>query len=278
MAIEETSDIFQQAFLYVGGKIGLLGSDFKPEIVIIGGSGLSGIDVWGVRDEDSMHAEIFQVSLSVQMAIVLKVANQPPVHGHAGNLVFGSVGKQKTPVTLMNAEPQYYQVGDVVLLNDHINILHLAGIHPLRRPNLDIYGPRFLPLSDTYHLELRILAHKVCAEVDASKTMKIHEGVYAFVAGPTCAFITSNWPLLIVLAMRREPKVECWELLRLICLDGCPNRGDDPRLAEIGAAELMTRVREGKVQHEIILDVAASSAEVIKMLMIVGMDVPKIPM
>lgn len=40
---------------------------------------------------------------------------------------------------------QSYSVGDVVCLNDHLNMAGLVGIHPLRGPNIDEFGTRFLP-------------------------------------------------------------------------------------------------------------------------------------
>lgn len=62
----------------------------------------------------------------------------------------------------------------------------MAGVNPLRGPNLDEFGPRFLALSDAYDLELRRAAHLAWKELtkDDPKQMAMHEGVYAFVAGP----------------------------------------------------------------------------------------------
>ncbi|KAK9331765.1 nucleoside phosphorylase domain-containing protein [Lipomyces starkeyi] len=76
-----------------------------------------------------------------------------------------------------------YKVGDLMVLNDHINFPGLAGWHPLKGSNDSLFGPRFLALSDAYDLELR---QKV---FESAKTLKlgraIHEGVYVFVSGPT---------------------------------------------------------------------------------------------
>lgn len=95
-----------------------------------------------------------------------------------------------------------YQVGDIVLLNDvcppfsgyvksangtqHIFLAGLAGVHPLRGPNAEEFGVRFPPLSDAYDLGLRRHVHHAWKEViPAQSTRKLHEGVYAFVGGPT---------------------------------------------------------------------------------------------
>ena len=41
-----------------------------------------------------------------------------------------------------------YNVGDVMIISDHVSFPSLAGNHPLRGANEDKFGPRFLPLSD----------------------------------------------------------------------------------------------------------------------------------
>jgi purine-nucleoside phosphorylase len=78
-----------------------------------------------------------------------------------------------------------YAVGDIVVLNDHIFLAGLAGVHPLRGPNMDQFGPRFPPLSDAYDLELRRSAHVAWRKSKVSdSSRRLHEGVYAFAAGP----------------------------------------------------------------------------------------------
>jgi purine-nucleoside phosphorylase len=59
-------------------------------------------------------------------------------------------------------------------------------VNPLRGPNLDSFGPRFIALSDAYDLELRRVAHLAWKEIakNRKKLMAMHEGVYAFVGGP----------------------------------------------------------------------------------------------
>lgn len=62
----------------------------------------------------------------------------------------------------------------------------LVGIHPLRGPNIEEFGVRFPPLSDAYDLDLRRRAHKAWVDLGLDKQeRRLHEGVYAFVAGPT---------------------------------------------------------------------------------------------
>ena len=67
----------------------------------------------------------------------------------------------------------------------HINLAGLAGIHPLRGPNIDEFGTRFPPLSDAYDLALRRQAHRTWKSLQqGTRTRKLHEGVYAYVSGP----------------------------------------------------------------------------------------------
>jgi purine-nucleoside phosphorylase len=67
----------------------------------------------------------------------------------------------------------------------HINFPGLAGINPLRGFNLDIFGPRFIALSDAYDLDLRRIAHLIWKELPSKDLkMALHKGVYAFVGGP----------------------------------------------------------------------------------------------
>jgi purine-nucleoside phosphorylase len=76
--------------------------------------------------------------------------------------------------------PEYIP-GDLMLISDHLNMLGMAGLSPLRGPNLDEFGPRFPDMSQAYHPELRRLAQEVAAE----SQIRLHEGVYVCLAGPS---------------------------------------------------------------------------------------------
>jgi purine-nucleoside phosphorylase len=71
--------------------------------------------------------------------------------------------------------------GDLMLINDHLNMPGLAGNNPLRGPNDDSFGPRFPDMIDAYTPALRQLAH----ETAVSLNFKLQEGTYAFVGGPS---------------------------------------------------------------------------------------------
>jgi len=133
------------------------------------------------------------------------------VETHAGNLVVGTLGgvpvaamegrfhayegydsKQITfPVRVLKAlgaemlvvsnacggmNPQYQQ-GDIMVIEDHINLL---GINPLVGINDDRLGPRFPDMSEPYDKKLIDLA----LEVARRENFVAHKGVYVAVLGP----------------------------------------------------------------------------------------------
>jgi purine-nucleoside phosphorylase len=74
-----------------------------------------------------------------------------------------------------------YQAGDLMLIKDHLNLIGMAGLNPLRGPNLDEFGPRFPDMSRAYDRDLLAIARGY-----ASKShFTLHEGVYACLAGPS---------------------------------------------------------------------------------------------
>ncbi|MFY0672528.1 MAG: purine-nucleoside phosphorylase [Bacteroidia bacterium] len=67
--------------------------------------------------------------------------------------------------------------GDLMVLNDHINLL---PDNPLRGKNFDELGPRFPDMSEPYDRKFIALAMEKAKNID----IKVHEGVYAVVTGP----------------------------------------------------------------------------------------------
>ncbi|TFH65924.1 MAG: purine-nucleoside phosphorylase [Gemmatimonadales bacterium] len=70
-----------------------------------------------------------------------------------------------------------WEPGDLVLMDDHINLL---GDNPLVGPNLDELGPRFPDMSEPYDREIQLIAMEVAAEAGIT----LHKGVYVAVPGP----------------------------------------------------------------------------------------------
>jgi purine-nucleoside phosphorylase len=137
------------------------------------------------------------------------------VEGHAGRLVIGTLEGQL--VMVMQGRSHYYEgysmqqvtlpirvmqllglqtlivtnasgglspdfrPGDLMLITDHINLIGMAGLSPLRGPNDASLGPRFPDMSEAYDLGLRNLALRVAAE----QNIKLHQGVYICLAGPS---------------------------------------------------------------------------------------------
>jgi purine-nucleoside phosphorylase len=68
-----------------------------------------------------------------------------------------------------------------MLISDHINLIGMAGLNPLRGPNIDEIGDRFPDMSRAYDPGLIELGRKVAAE----ENIKLQEGVYISLAGPS---------------------------------------------------------------------------------------------
>ena len=73
-----------------------------------------------------------------------------------------------------------YEVGDLMVINDHINFLGMAGQNPLMGPNLEAFGLRFPAMNRTYTRHLRQLADTVAAE----QGLTLQHGVYLGLSGP----------------------------------------------------------------------------------------------
>ena len=169
-----------------------------PAIGIILGTGLGGLVKEIAIETVIEYAEIPHFPLST-------------VESHHGKLIFGTLGgksvvamqgrfhyyegydlKQVTfPVRVMkflgvhtllisNAAGgmnQHFRRGDLMLIDDHINLL---GDNPLIGPNDEELGPRFPDMSEPYSIALM----KIAEEVALEKKIRIQKGVFVAVAGP----------------------------------------------------------------------------------------------
>lgn len=173
-----------------------------PRIGLVLGSGLS-LLADGVEHADSIaYHDIPHFPVST-------------VAGHAGRLVLGQLGG--APVVVMQGRVHYYegysmaqvtmpirlmqllgvemlivtnaaggirqdwQVGDLMAIDDHLNLVGMAGQHPLRGPNIDRLGPRFPGMTRPYDARLLRMLHQ---EAQA-RNITLRQGVYAMVSGPS---------------------------------------------------------------------------------------------
>ena len=169
-----------------------------PETAIILGTGLGSL-VDEIRDKHVIKYE--------------DIPNFPvsTVEGHSGRLIFGKLGDKD--IMAMQGRFHYYEgysmkevtfpvrvmrelgiktlfvsnaaggmhpdfeIGDLMIITDHINFF---PEHPLRGKNID-YGPRFPDMSEPYSHQLIAQAKEIAAEKD----IRVVEGIYVGVSGPT---------------------------------------------------------------------------------------------
>jgi purine-nucleoside phosphorylase len=173
-------------------------TNLQPEVAIILGTGLSGL----ADDID------IKVSLNYEDIPNFPVSTAP---GHHGKLIFGKLGgkivmammgrfhyyegysmQQITfPVRVMkflgikylfvsNASGGMnpdFEIGDIMIQNDHINLLP----NPLIGKHYPEFGDRFPDMSETYNKELIRRAVKIAAD----NNIKVQQGCYVGVTGPT---------------------------------------------------------------------------------------------
>ena len=173
-------------------------TDLRPEYLVILGTGLGKL------------AEQMEVEKSISYG---DIPHYPvsTVESHEGRLLFGKLGG-KTVVAMVGRFHYYegytmqqivfpirvlqqngattllvsnacggmhpdYRRGDIMLINDHINML---GDNPLVGPNDDELGPRFPDMSEPYAERLIEIAEEVALD----NNIKMHKGIYVAVPGP----------------------------------------------------------------------------------------------
>ncbi len=174
-------------------------TNYQPKFGLILGTGLGGL----VKE--------------IETAFVIPYEEIPhfpvsTVEGHSGQLIFGKLGGKRIvamqgrfhfyegysmnevvfPVRVMkllgvetlfvsNASGGVnpaYEIGEIMILNDHIN---LFPSNPLIGKNMDELGPRFPDMSEPYAKRLIKQARKIAQ----SHNIRVSEGVYAGLTGPT---------------------------------------------------------------------------------------------
>jgi purine-nucleoside phosphorylase len=74
-----------------------------------------------------------------------------------------------------------FRPGQVMLITDHLNLMGMAGVSPLRGENDPGFGPRFPDMSQAYDPELR----RLVLEVAGQAGLTLHQGVYVCLGGPS---------------------------------------------------------------------------------------------
>ncbi len=174
-------------------------TSFVPEIGIILGTGLGGL----VKQLTIEHIIPYENIPNFRLSTV---------EGHSGKLIFGELGGRK--VVVMQGRFHYYEgytleevtfpirvmkflgiqqlfasnasgglnptfeVGDLMILTDHINFF---ATNPLIGKNIPELGPRFPDMSDVYDPQLI----KRVKEIATLHSIKLQEGVYVGISGPS---------------------------------------------------------------------------------------------
>ncbi|XP_049860709.1 purine nucleoside phosphorylase-like [Schistocerca gregaria] len=81
-------------------------------------------------------------------------------------------------------------VGDIMLIKDHISLMGFAGNGPLIGPNDERFGPRFVSMNKAYNVNLRKKAHEVAKQMGISDVVK--EGIYCCIGGPNYETVAEN--------------------------------------------------------------------------------------
>ena len=173
-----------------------------PEVGLILGSGLN-----GYVENLKSSTEIIRVKYSELPGFVM-----PTTSGHKGELVFATVNGKRLlimagrfhyyeghpiqrvvfPIRIMirlgikrliitnaaGAINQFFEVGNLMVFTDHINLL---GVNPLIGHNMPEFGPRFPDMTEVYDDELR---EKIINQA-ANEGIRLEQGVYVATTGPS---------------------------------------------------------------------------------------------
>lgn len=192
-----TSQEFEEAANLIRSR-----TQHSPTVGLILGSGLSPLGADVTEPDIIAYSDIPHFPVST-------------VEGHLGRLLVGQLEGQE--VLVMQGRAHYYEgysmqrialpvrvmhalgihtlivtnaagglnpafrPGDLMLITDHINLIGMAGLNPLRGPNDPHLGPRFPDMSQAYDPELRQIALKVAAELG----LALRQGVYICLSGPS---------------------------------------------------------------------------------------------
>ena len=176
---EKIGDFQPQVLLILGSGLGFLGDEVENPVIIdyekiphfkvstapdhqgrlVLGK-LSGVDVMVMQGR--MH--YYEGYTPEEVSYPVRVAKLLGVHTMIVTNAAGAINTN-------------YQVGDVMLIEDHICIM---GESPLRGENLPQFGLRFCDMTETYDPDLRAMA----LEKATALGLRVQQGVYFYFPGP----------------------------------------------------------------------------------------------
>lgn len=250
---------------YIQGKTG-----FKPEVGIILGTGLGGL----VKEIQAEHVLSYE-----------DIPNFPlsTVEGHSGKLILGKLSGKNVvamqgrfhfyegysmqevtfPVKVLKllgiqklfvsnasggVNPDY-EVGDLMILNDHINLIP----NPLIGQNIDELGPRFPDMSKPYDQNLITQA----LQISSANKYRVHAGVYVAVTGP-CLETPAEYKFIRVIGgdtvgMSTAPEIIVARHMNLTCfaISVITDLGVEGEIKEVSHEEIqaVAEVSEPKLTH-----------------------------
>ncbi|KAJ1962579.1 Purine nucleoside phosphorylase [Dipsacomyces acuminosporus] len=181
-----------------------------PRVALICGKGLQGI-------AEKLERDVVEIPFTEIPGFVSSTV----VKSTSGRLVFGEVSGM--PVVCIVGRCHYYEgysmkqitfpvrvvsllgvqtliittatsgiaddldLGDIVLVKDHISLPTLAGLNPLIGPNFAQLGPRLPSMYNAYAFSLRKLAFMAFLEDPQlqQRGVRVREGVYCYTTGPS---------------------------------------------------------------------------------------------
>lgn len=239
-------------------------ANFEPEIGVILGTGLGGL------------VDEMKITTAIPYA---EIPNFPvsTVHGHQGRLIFGELSGRK--LVAMQGRFHYYEgysaeevtfpvrvmkllgvkllvvsnasgglnadfaVGDLMLINDHINLMP----NPLIGKNDERMGTRFPDMSEAYDKKILQKAVEVAKKLD----IKVHQGVYAAVTGPTFETPAEYYYIRVIgadaVGMSTVPEVIVARHMKL------------PVFAVSVISDLGVKGKIQEISHEEVVDAAATA-------------------
>ena len=151
-----------------------------------------------------------------------------------------------------------YQKGEVMLINDHIN---LQGGSPLAEKNVAQLGERFVDMSEPYATSLIEKATSIAK----AKQINLHQGVYAAVLGPQLETKAEYRYLKLIgadaVGMSTVPEVIVANQLKIKCIafSVLTDRCDPDHLEPINIEDIMASAKKAEQSLIILVKVLISS-------------------